>query len=184
MHSQATGQKCSSNKPDLTLDDIENLNLPSSAEFETIIEGTVDLISTDEPWLTRVVQSGYGEVWANYGDLLPDVSYAMVWFGPNILEKNPEIGERFMVAYLKGVRQFNLGKTDRNVEILSKHLELEQDLLRAACWLSINPDGQINASALLDFQEWALEKELQDELIPVEKFWDPSFIEYAEKELK
>jgi NitT/TauT family transport system substrate-binding protein len=115
--------------------------------------------------------------------VIPGSGYTMMWYGPSILEENPEVGNRFMVAYLKGVRQFNEGKTDRNVEILAKYAELEEDLVRDSCWVTINGDGQINIDSVFNFQEWALGNELLDHIIPAEQFWDSSFIDYALEEL-
>ena len=61
--------------------------------------GTIDLITTAAPWITRIVQGGFGEVWTNFGDLTPDFTYAVVTFGPNLLEDHPDVGNRFMTAY-------------------------------------------------------------------------------------
>jgi NitT/TauT family transport system substrate-binding protein len=130
------------------------------------------------------LQSGYGKYWVGAKDVVPGASYAMVWFGPNLLVEHPEFGKRFMVGYLKGVRQFNLGKTDRNLEILEKYTELEKKILQDACWVSINDNGGINTSSVLDFQEWAYGKELIDEIVLEDLFWDSSFIEYAVGEIR
>jgi NitT/TauT family transport system substrate-binding protein len=166
----------------LTLDDIDDLQTTNAAEFEMLQENSIDLASTDEPWTTRNIQNG-GVAWVSYGDLVPDASYAHVWFGPTFLEQNPDLGKRFMIAYLKGVAQYNQGKTERNLEILEKHLELDKDLLRQTCWPSVNNDGTINPDTILMFQEWALEKGLLDSKLEINQFWDPSYIEYAAKQL-
>jgi len=167
----------------LTQEDIDLVNHTSSVEFETMMEGTIDLVQVDEPWITRILQAGYGQIWVSSGDLVPDFSYAQVWFGPTLVDDNPELGERFMVAFLKGVAQYKLGKTDRNVEIIVKHTGLDEQIVRDACWASVKGDGMLNLPDTMEFQQWALENDLQDEIVPVEKFWDPHFIEYAAKEL-
>jgi len=168
----------------LTLGDIEDFRTSNAAEFEMMREGSIDLASVDEPWTTRMLQADLGDIWVSYGDLVPDASYAHVWYGPNFLEKKPDLGKRFMVAFLKGVAQFNEGKTDRNLEILEKHLELDKEFLREACWPSVNSDGTINPKTVMEFQEWAFQKGLIDNIVPIEMFWDPSFIEYARQEIK
>ncbi len=40
-----------------------------------------------------------------------------LYYGPAFTDTNPEVGRRSMVAYLQGVRQYNQGKTDRNIGI-------------------------------------------------------------------
>lgn len=163
----------------LTLNDIENFKGTAVDQFQAIQEGTLDLMGASEPWATRVLQDGYGEIWVADTDVIPGSSYAMVWYGPNLLLEYPELGNRFMVAYMKGVQQFNLGKTDRNVEILVKYTELDENLVRNSCWINIDSKGEIDISRMFEFQNWALEQGLVDGVITEEQFWDPSFIEYA-----
>ena len=88
-----------------------------------------------------------------------------------------------MVAYLKAVRQYNQGKTERNLEIMSKHTGLDKELLKKACWSSFRDNGQINIKSVVDFQRWALNKDFLDKVAQPNQFWDPSFIEYANKVL-
>jgi hypothetical protein len=48
----------------------------------------------------------------------------------------------------------------------------------------INNDGRINPQSKLDFQNWALATRLPDRKMPIEKMWEPRFVEYANKVLK
>ena len=88
-----------------------------------------------------------------------------------------------MTAYLKAVRQYNQGKTKRNLEILVEHTGLDQTLLEEACWSLVRNDGTINVESVLDFQDWALEKGYIDNPVTEDQFWDPSFVEYANQVL-
>ena len=84
-----------------------------------------------------------------------------------------------MTAYLKAVRQYNQGKTKRNLEILVEHTGLDQTLLEEACWSLVRNDGTINVESVLEFQDWAVKAGFLENSISEEQFWDPSFIEYA-----
>ena len=84
---------------------------------------------------------------------------------------------------LKAVRQFNEGKTERNLELLAEFTGLDRELLEQACWPSLRDDGQINVQSILDFQAWAVEKGYLDSPVTEEQFWDPSFVEYASEVL-
>ena len=53
-----------------------------------------------------------------------------------MLEMDKEVGVRFMVAYLKAVRQFSGEKSDRNLEIISKYTQLPAEELKQVCWNS------------------------------------------------
>jgi len=168
---------------DLTLDDIEIVNLPSPAQMEALEEGTVDLILTGEPWVSRILNAGHALLWMPVQQVVPDYQHATILYGHTLLEENPDAGRRFMVAYLKAVRQYNQGKTERNLEILAKHTGLERELLDQLCLPPMRNDGRINVDSVLDFQEWAVEKGYLDSAVTEDQFWDPSFVEYANEVL-
>jgi NitT/TauT family transport system substrate-binding protein len=172
------------NTAGLTLNDVEIVeHLPHPAELEALEKGAIDFIIDGEPKATRIIQGGQGVLWKSVQEFLPDFQHDIVSYGPTLLQKNPEAGKKFMVAYLKAVRQFNQGKTDRNLEILAKHTGLDRELIRKACWPQFRSDGKINVKSVLDFQSWAVKKGLLDKPTTEKQFWDPSFVEYANKVL-
>jgi hypothetical protein len=81
------------------------------------------------------------------------------------------------------VRQYNEGKTERNLEIMAEFSGLDEEFLKAACWFYIYDDGHVNVQSILDFQHWAVGKGYLDSVVPEEQFYDPSFIEYANQVL-
>ncbi len=167
----------------LRLDQVEIKQVPDPVQAEAMGQGTIDLAVGGEPWATRMVESGNGVKWLPEHEILPDFQFDAVYYGPNLLRKNPDAGRRFMVAYLKGVEQFLQGKTPRNLEILAKHTGLPTDLLKKACWPLIRKDGIINVKSVMAFQTWAKEKGYLAEVVPEKQFWDPSFVEYAARVL-
>jgi hypothetical protein len=88
-----------------------------------------------------------------------------------------------MVAYLKAVRAMQGEKTDRLVNVLAKATELEPELVRRMCWPSLRPDGGINTASVVDFQEWAKENGHLDTVVGPADFWDPTFVDHANREL-
>jgi NitT/TauT family transport system substrate-binding protein len=167
------------NRAGLSLDDIDIENIPHPARPEALERGAVDLVTSSEPWTTRLLQEKQAILWVPYQEVIPDFQHSIIVYGPNLLVKNPEAGNRFMVAYLKAVRQYNEGKTPRNIEILAKHTGLDEELLTDCCWPAIRADGRINCESVLDFQRWAIERGLLDDLVTKEQFWDPHFVEHA-----
>jgi NitT/TauT family transport system substrate-binding protein len=165
----------------LRLSDLELSKMLEATAAETLMRGSLDFLHLGEPFLTRVVRSGRAVVWKSVVEILPGGQLAAIFYGPNLLTKNRDAGRRFMVAYLQGVRQYNRGKTPRNVEIISRESGLDADLVREACWQPIREDGKINVESVLDFQRWAVRRGLLDAPLPPEKFWDPSFVEEASR---
>ena len=167
----------------LTLDDLEISIIPPAARLDAMAKGSVDIVYSNEPWTTRLVQAGHSVPWITDSELLPDFQFAFISFGPSLLTQRPDVGRRFLTAYLKAVRQFRLGKTERNLEILERHTELDRELLQAVCWPPLRADGGINVQSVLDFQDWAFERKLLDRKLAADEFWDPAPIEAANRAL-
>lgn len=164
----------------LTLDDIVLAeDIPSPVQSDALGSGSVDVIFSSEPWLTRILSGGNAVLWIASKDVIPDFQYGVIAFGPSLLKSDPDAGKRFMIAYLKGVQQYNQGKTDRNLEILSKYTGLDKEILNASCWPSFRQDGIVNQESMVAFQKWAVQKGFQDSIVSVDKFWDPEFINEA-----
>jgi len=170
-------------KDGLTTNDFTKITIPPPADMGAMEKGTLDLTVAGEPWVTRLVRSGHGVLWVPVQDAIPGFQFSAIMYGPNLLEKNPDAGKRFMVGYFKGVRQYNQGKTDRNLEIISKYTRLDKPLLEKACWPQFRNDGRMNIQSIRDFQDWAVARGYLDRALPEDAWMDSSFIEHANKVL-
>ena len=168
----------------LEVDDFELTELPVAAQPEALDQGTIDLITQNEPWVTRFAQAGHKPILTPVQDLLPNSQSAVTLFGPSLLGENADVGNRFMVAYLHAVQQYNEGKTDRNVEIMAKYIQLDPELIREMCWPALRDDGHLNVESVLDFQNWAIEKKFMEQPVTAEQFWNGRFVEYASEQLE
>jgi len=88
-----------------------------------------------------------------------------------------------MTAYLRGVRQYNQGKTPRNLEIVSRRVQLNPDTARALCWAPIKNDGALDAKSLLDFQKWGVDQGLQIRIVSDREYGDLDLARKAAAEL-
>ncbi len=167
----------------MSLADLKLARIPGSAVAEAFGAGSLDLGELTEPDLSRVVGTGRAVVWKDLREILPGAQHSAIYFGPRLLVRDRDAGRRFMVAYLQGVRQYNRGKTARNLDILASGTGLDPELLRTACWSSIRGDGKIDVASVIDFQRWAVGRSALDAVVPPERFWDPSFIDEAGKVL-
>jgi len=104
--------------------------------------------------------------------VLPPRQIAVVFYGPTLLERHPEIGVRFMVAYLKAVRQYNQGKTERNLAILENWTGLDRSLLEACDWPHINRDGTILVESVRELRNWLFAEDYLDAMVPIDRMVD------------
>jgi NitT/TauT family transport system substrate-binding protein len=167
----------------LTLEDVTLKNIPHSVRLNALETGAIDVINMGEPWITRCLRSGKAALWVSANEMVPNFQYAVIFYGPSLIEKNPDAGKRFMTAYLKACRQYNEGKTERNIAIIAKHTGLEPDLVREACWSSIRTDGRIDVESVFEFQEWCVEKGWLDSVVPKDRLIDTSFTVHANRVL-
>jgi NitT/TauT family transport system substrate-binding protein len=168
----------------LTLTDVRMVSVPNPAKIDALQRGSVDVAVASEPWVTQIVRSGHAVVWVPFQEIVPDFQLAFVQYGPSLLEKNPDAGKRFMTAYLKAVRQYNQGKTERNLEILAASTELDRQFLADACWPALRDDGSVNLQSVLDFQAWAVKRGLQEGVVAEDQLWDGRFVDHANRALR
>ena len=165
----------------LTLSDVKLARLHEAMVGEAVTNGSLDAGELTEPDLSRTIRSGGVVIWKSLQEILPGAQLSAVYFGPRLLKRDRDAGRRFLVAYLQGVRQYNRGKTERNLDILTAETGLDRELLRTTCWQPIRGDGRINVDAVVEFQRWAVRRGALDTVVPPEGFWDPSLLEEANR---
>jgi len=163
----------------LELEDIESTLMSPPNRIAALSSKAVVGVQLGEPLITKLTEDGMAVKLVGYEEVVPELQIAYLVFGPNLLDEDPELGKRFMVAYLKGVRQFNEGKTERNIEIIQNYTHLDGDLINRACWIYINPNGYPNTNSLLIIQKWGYDNGYVDDLVSEDQLFDMSFADYA-----
>ncbi len=161
---------------DLTLDDIEKVNISSPAVPDALDSAQIDVAVNAEPWVTRLSAVGHVPVLGLPQELTPGESGAVQLYGPTLLGENQDVGIRFMAGYLKAVEQYQEGPTERNLEIISEFSQLPEDLLSEMCWPALNPTGDVAVDGVMAFQDFAVERGYLDEVVPADQFMDDAFL--------
>ena len=161
-------------------DSIEFRYVLNAPEMDALSAGTLDAALAGEPWLTLNLERGAVQ-WIRAEDVLPDVQFSFIYFGPTLLNGDPDIGRRFLVAYLEGVRQFEQGKTPRNLEVLARVTGDGADMIGKMCWPAFKMDGHIDFGGVRGFADWAVAQGLVDRPITESEFWDPAFLQTANR---
>jgi NitT/TauT family transport system substrate-binding protein len=138
----------------MTNADIRFVTLPDNVQLQALQRGSIDAVFATEPRFTQSLPGN--RLIAPGNKYTPGLQYSFLVFGPSLLVTHRDLGQRFMNAYLRGVRQYNEGKTPRNLEIVSRRVQLHPDTARALCWAPIRNDGSIDTLSLLDFQRWGV----------------------------
>ncbi len=163
----------------ITVNDIDLLEVETPLVGEALTNGSLDVAAAIDPQIVRWTDDESGALWVGANAVFPNFSYAFITFGPNLLEGDADVGTRFMTAYLQGVRQYNEGKTERNLDILAAATELDADVLERACFPQIHVDGAIDIDSVRAYQDWAFERGFIDVILEADQVYDPRFIEAA-----
>lgn len=145
--------------------------VPPHAELDALKAGSVDLAATTEPWVTRTGRSGAGTTVFGGSELYEDFQYSFFMMSPRLVSEDPDLGARVMRAVSAGVAQYNKGKTDRNIEIISKYTKLDGDFLKEACWADIPGNVALDAEAVGALQDWYLENGFIEETLPADAYY-------------
>lgn len=167
-------------KQHLTSADVEYVQLPQTSDLPSNRRNTIEAIRyMGEPTLSAVLAKGNAKIVAYPADVAPGHITNVVLYGSRLLDRDPDLGRRFMRAYLRGVRDFNQGKTDANVQSVSRLTGLDPAVIRRSCWPTMSDDGKVTAQSMQPFLDWARKSGYLEKDVPMSAWWNPSFVEAA-----
>lgn len=165
----------------MTMADVSFVTLPDNVQLQALQSGSIDAMFASEPRLTPSLRGN--RLIAPGSKYTPGLQYGILVFGPSLLVTHRDLGQRFIKAYLRGVRQYNQGKTARNLDIISRRLQVYADTARSFCWAPIRNDGSLDTLSLLEFQKWGVEQGYQIRTVSGAETSDPTFARKATAEL-
>ena len=162
----------------LAMSDVTFLNLPDNVTIQALEDGSIDAMFATEPRLTPSVLRGNPLI-ASGNKYVPGLQYGIIVFGPSLLITNRDLGQRFINAYLKGVRQYNQGKTQRNLDIIARRGVVSADTARTLCFAPIRNSGSLDLASVLEFQKWGVDQGHQIRLLSETEVSDLEFVRKA-----
>jgi len=171
----------------LTLDDVEFIKMSYSEMNISLRNHTLDATIQLEPYVINAELEEIAQNVADANEVYPDQQSAAIFYSSNFMRHNPKLAEKFMVAYLQGVRAYknafvyNIKKSEI-ISILKKHINIESE----SVWdkmapIGLNPDGFINKASLLNDIRWYKEKGYIEKVPDINKVIDHSYVEKALK---
>ena len=181
-------------KAGLKYDDIEHVYNMGFPEMLTGMQnGAIDAAPVPEPFNTFGRERGIA-VRFPADEFYPRQTIAVLLYGPQLIEKRAEVAQRYMVAYLKGVRFYNGAIKDGKfagpsaeelIEILVANTRYKDAALyRKVVPNGCNPDGRVDrASMETDLGFWREHKFVDNQTVGVSDVVDDSFVDAALKTL-
>lgn len=169
---------------------VHNMGYPQ--HVTALANGAIDASVTTEPSLTRALEQGIA-VRLPGEDAYPNQQVAVLLYGGDFIKERPDVARRFMIAYLKAVRDFNDalegGKfsgpaADEVVRIIAQDSNVKDPaLIRKMTANGCNPDGRVNEASLRTDLQFFREAGYLQGTVGVEQLVDHSFVDAALKVL-
>lgn len=171
------------NRALLTDRDVQIHDLTQQVVPDALRSKTIDAAVVSQPQVARIEAAGLARTVITMNDVMPNTQYVVLIYGTSIMSRNPGLGQRFMNGFLRGVRQYHQGKTDRNIASIGKHTGDDEALLRAMRWPLIHADGRVNVDSVMFLQSWWVREGLLSEIMQPAQFLDMSFARRAYRAL-
>ena len=144
-----------------------------------------------EPFVTVAAEQGTATIFRRQDEWYPEQQVAVILFAEAFDSLQPEVRRLFLLAYLKGVRDYNDAFAKRDAErrrevinILTKHTALKDPAIWDKVAVpSLQPDGRVNKAALEQDQEYYVRVGKQQEHVNLDQMVDMSFADWAQQQL-
>jgi NitT/TauT family transport system substrate-binding protein len=180
-------------KAGLTLKDVRIEQIGFAEMVPALKNGSVDAAIAIEPSATLAVREGGAKKVAGTDEVFPGEQSAALMFGDRFIADKPELAQKVMNGYLKGVRYFLsgqkgamlVGERGREIaDILVKHTNVKDPKLFMQIPLHTVPaDAMPNREVLQRAVDFYREQNIIKSDVSLDDAIDTSFVEKAAKEL-
>jgi len=168
----------------LVWDDADIVQIPYSDMNAALSTRNIDVAQHNEPFKAQAIEQGLATFFHGVDEYYPNMQFSVVIFGPHFADR-PEVARHYMVAYLRGVRDYNDAmykgiNKPQIVELIMKHVPLrDPSLFDKMAITALNPDGKLNIQGMKDDLRWFVDRGLTAQAPDMDKVIDTSFAEYA-----
>ena len=173
------------NKGGLTTKDVD---LQIIRSFPDIIAAfankSIDAAMVIEPFVAQGVEKGLIDRWKDPVEYDHDAQIAILVFGPSMTAK-PEVAKRFMLAYVKALRDYNdafiKGKErERIISILTEYSTVKDRALYDKMYpVGLNPNGYVRKIGIEKDLTWYKNHGLLEKEIKADEAIDNSYVDFA-----
>lgn len=172
----------------LKLEDITFVKLAYSEMNLALKAGAIDATIQIEPFLTKAQIDGIATKVAGGSEAYNKQQSGALFYSPNFIKDNKESAEKFMVAYAKGIEDYNKAfneniNREAIITDLKKYFKYDDSTWEKMSSVGLNQYGKLNSIQLIADIEW-YEKKYVKKPLSAGSIIDESFTNYAEKMLK
>lgn len=171
----------------LTVADVQVTSLAFPDIPAAFANKAIDAAYLVEPFVSVAEGQGSAKTVLASGEFFfPGTPIQVVAFSPIFAEQQPEAAKRFLVAYLRGARDYirtfmkREGGRDEFDQILLKYTPIQDPkLFDRMATHDMDPNGAMDATVMDELQEYFVRYGVQQQKVDLGKVIDPTYAEYA-----
>jgi NitT/TauT family transport system substrate-binding protein len=173
----------------LTFDDVNVVFIPPADVAVAMANGSLDVIPTFEPTNAVLAENGWAVRWRGVDEILPNSQIVVIAYSPRFAQEEPEAARRWMLAYLKGVREYNDAhlkgiNRDAVVQLLTQATAVKDPAMwTKMVWPALHGDGTINVASIRAGEAWFQQQGMVRQRADLDRYVDSSFAEWAVAQL-
>lgn len=142
----------------LSVKDLELVFMPFPEMPAAFANKGIDGALAGEPFTTNLVEQGHGV--KLFKDFPPGTIISVIVMGADLLKNNPDVPERFMIAYLKAARDLygDGWRRDDNVAILAQSLKISPELVKKSIPSFVDPNGKVDLASFQRHEKFYMER--------------------------
>jgi NitT/TauT family transport system substrate-binding protein len=170
----------------LKLEDVtlEQLNFPNMiAAFSSKV---IDAALLIEPFVALASRRGVGTRLIGVDEIYPDFQIAGIIYGPEFIKRSPEAAKRWMVGYVRGIRDYldaaeGRMPKDELLASLARHTTNFKDpaALANVVFPGFSPDGYLHQKTITDSIDWYMSRGLLRTKPQLADMIDYQFLDHA-----
>jgi NitT/TauT family transport system substrate-binding protein len=169
----------------LELTDVQIEQVAFPEQMSALGNGKIDAGITLEPFVTMAEAGGIAVPLFDIAEAMPGHTAQNLFYSPDFIKDQPEVGRRFMIAYIKALRYLEDAyvkgiNREEAINIFIKHTQLKDRALYDKMAQSNSElNGNINVAGIERDQDFYMRMGYQQQKADVRSFVDTSFGEYA-----
>ena len=177
----------------LTYNDIEVTQLALPNHLIAMKNKALEFTLTPDPFATKMVEEGVAVKLATVDQFYPNAQQTVMIYGSKFIKDRPDVAQRFMYAYIRGVRAYVRGlahgriagkNADQVIASLIKHgHEKDAALLRKIIPVWIDPNGYLNVASVKKDFDFLKAKGFIKGPVTTDELIDNTFVAGANKRL-
>jgi NitT/TauT family transport system substrate-binding protein len=177
----------------LTYSDIKVTQLALPNHLVAMKNKAVEFTLTPDPFATQMVEEGVAVKLATVDQFYPNAQQTVLIYGSKFIEDRPDTAQRFMDAYIRGVRAYVSGlangriagkNADQVIASLIKHgREKNAALLKKIVPVWTDPNGSLNVASVKKDFDFLREKGFITGSVNPAELIDNTFVAVADEKL-